>query len=284
MHTVHHVTDLRQQVRQWRQGNLRIGFVPTMGNLHAGHISLVTEARHHADKVVASVFVNPTQFGPNEDFDAYPRTLAADQAQLAEAGCDVLFAPPVEEMYPQRNRTWVEVEELGDSLCGRSRPGHFRGVSTVVCKLFNIVQPDIACFGEKDFQQLAIIRRMVDDLLLPIDVIGVATAREPDGLALSSRNSLLTPAERQQASAIYATLCATRDAILVGQRDYPLLIDQACTRLQQAGLRIDYFDIRAADSLVTADRQDRQLLIAAAVKMGQTRLIDNVTVSIECDQ
>lgn len=284
MQTLHRIADLRQQVRHWRRAGLRIGFVPTMGNLHAGHISLVTEARRHADKIVASVFVNPTQFGPSEDFDAYPRTLAADQAQLAAAGCDLLFAPSVDEMYPDHNRTWVDVDTLGDTLCGRSRPGHFRGVTTVVSKLFHIVEPDIACFGEKDFQQLTIIRRMVRDLFLPITVIGVPTAREPDGLAMSSRNSLLTAAEKQQASAMYATLCATRDAILAGQRDYPALVEQARTRLQRAGLRIDYFDINAADTLAAANRQDRQLVIAAAVKMGQTRLIDNVTLSIECDQ
>src|SRR5690554_8009951 len=200
MQTVHTIAELRQQVRDWRQAGLKVAFVPTMGNLHAGHISLVETARRHADKVVASIFVNPTQFGPSEDFDSYPRTLDADSAKLAAGHCDLLFAPSIDEMYPEKNRTWVDVDDLGDYLCGASRPGHFRGVTTVVSKLFNIVQPDVACFGEKDFQQLAIIRRMSQDLFFPIEIIAVATARESNGLAMSSRNGYLSAAQKEQRS------------------------------------------------------------------------------------
>ena len=284
MKTVHRIAELRQQVRDWRQAGLKIGFVPTMGNLHAGHISLIDEARRHADKVVASIFVNPTQFGPSEDFDSYPRTLEADSEKLHSAHCDLLFAPSVEEMYPQKNRTWVDVDELGDYLCGASRPGHFRGVSTVVSKLFNIVLPDIACFGEKDFQQLAIIRRMVQDLLFPVQIIGVATAREANGLAMSSRNGYLNAAQRDQAAAIYATLQELKADIQGGERDFTALVKSGTDRLTRAGFAVDYLTISNADTLAPASSPDSQLVIAVAAKLGSTRLIDNVTLSIACDQ
>lgn len=284
MKTVHSIAELRQQVRDWRQAGLRVGFVPTMGNLHAGHISLIDEARRHADKVVASIFVNPTQFGPSEDFDSYPRTLQADSEKLQAAQCDLLFAPSVDEMYPQKNRTWVDVDELGDHLCGASRPGHFRGVSTVVSKLFNIVLPDIACFGEKDFQQLAIIRRMVQDLFIPVQIIGVPTAREANGLAMSSRNGYLSAAQKDQASAIYATLQDLKARIQGGERDFAALVKLGTDRLAQAGFAVDYLTISNADTLAPAGSPDSHLLIAVAAKLGTTRLIDNVTLSIACDR
>jgi pantoate--beta-alanine ligase len=284
MKTVHTIAETRQQVRDWRQAGLTIGFVPTMGNLHAGHISLVDEARRHADRVVASIFVNPTQFGPSEDFDSYPRTLDADSEKLAAAGCDLLFAPSVDEMYPEKNRTWVDVDDLGDHLCGASRPGHFRGVSTVVSKLFNIVLPDIACFGEKDFQQLAIIRRMVQDLFFPVRIIGVATAREANGLAMSSRNGYLSAAQKDQAGAIHATLQALKARIEAGERDYPTLVQAGTDQLTRAGFAVDYLSINHAGTLAPAASPDSHLLIAVAAKLGSTRLIDNVSLSIARDR
>ena len=284
MRTVHTITEVRQQVRDWRLAGLRVGFVPTMGNLHAGHIRLIDEARRHADRVVASVFVNPTQFGPSEDFASYPRTLDADSEKLAAAQCDLLFAPSVDEMYPEKNRTWVDVDDLGDHLCGASRPGHFRGVTTVVSKLFHIVEPDLACFGEKDFQQLAIIRRMVRDLFFPVEIIGVATAREANGLAMSSRNGYLTTAQKDQAAALYATLCDVKRRIEAGERDYPALVQAGTDQLTRAGFAVDYLSINHADTLAPAASPDRHLVIAVAAKLGTTRLIDNVTLSIACDQ
>ena len=280
MLTLNTIDATRQQVRDWKRAGLRVGFVPTMGNLHAGHIALVTEARKHADRVVASVCVNPTQFGPNEDFDAYPRTLDADQQKLAAAGTDLLFAPSVEEMYPRVNKTWVDVDDLGDYLCGANRPGHFRGVSTVVCKLLNIVEPDIACFGEKDYQQLAVIRRMVADLFFAVEIIGVPTVREPDGLAMSSRNGYLSESERSLAPQLYQHLQQAREAILAGERDYAALGARLAKSLDQTGFRSDYFDIMDAEELTPAGPQSRQLVVAAAARLGKTRLIDNLSVTI----
>lgn len=283
MQTVHTIAELRQQVRDWRQAGLKVAFVPTMGNLHAGHISLVETARRHADKVVASIFVNPTQFGPSEDFDSYPRTLDADSAKLAAGHCDLLFAPSIDEMYPEKNRTWVDVDDLGDYLCGASRPGHFRGVTTVVSKLFNIVQPDVACFGEKDFQQLAIIRRMSQDLFFPIEIIAVATARESNGLAMSSRNGYLSAAQKEQAAELYAVLQQLKSQIEAGERDYPELVKVSTKKLTQAGFSVDYLSINSASTLAPATLTDQQLVVAVAAKLGTTRLIDNISLSIACD-
>src|SRR5690625_3567025 len=213
MKTVHTIQDVRNQVRQWRQEGLTVGLVPTMGNLHAGHMSLVKTAKQHSDKVVVSVFVNPTQFGPNEDFDTYPRTLGQDADFITQHDADLLFAPSVAEMYPQETYTWVEVEHLTDRLCGAKRPGHFRGVTTVVSKLLHIATPDHAYFGEKDYQQLAVLKRMVADQLFATEVVGVPTQRDAQGLALSSRNGYLSAEEKQQALALYGALEATRQAI-----------------------------------------------------------------------
>ncbi|MFZ5699312.1 MAG: pantoate--beta-alanine ligase [Pseudomonadota bacterium] len=281
MQTVHTIAAVRAQVHAWRQAGDNIAFVPTMGNLHAGHIALVHEGRQVAQRVVASIFVNPTQFGPNEDFDKYPRTLANDSAQLVAAGCDLLFAPSVDEMYPHgKTQTIVHVPGLGDALCGRSRPGHFDGVSTVVSKLFHIVQPDIALFGQKDFQQLAIIRRMTADLAFPIRILGIPTVREPGGLALSSRNGFLDAKQRETATVIYQALCATRDAILAGRRDYDTLAAEAARTINAAGLTVDYCELRDGHDLMPATPASNYLLIAAAAHLGTTRLIDNIAFSL----
>jgi pantoate--beta-alanine ligase len=229
---------------------------------------------------VASVFVNPTQFGPSEDFDSYPRTLDADSRQLAEAGCHLLFAPSVDEMYPEKNRTWVDVDDLGDYLCGASRPGHFRGVTTVVSKLLHIVQPDVACFGEKDFQQLAIIRRMVRDLFFPVEIVGVPTCREASGLAMSSRNGYLSDAEKAQAAEIHKVLQALKDEIRVQSGDYRALESKYSQTLESKGFKVDYLSIANADTLAPATLPDRHLVIAVAAKLGSTRLIDNVSFTL----
>ncbi len=279
MQTVTTIADLRQITRQWRQTDLKIAFVPTMGNLHAGHIKLVEAARQQADKVVVSIFVNPTQFGPNEDFASYPRTERQDANKLIKASADLLFLPSVAEMYPQPLQTTVSVAGLSVIHCGASRPGHFDGVAVVVCKLLNMVQPDVLLLGEKDFQQLAVIRRMVADLNIPVDIQGVPTVREPDCLAMSSRNGYLSESQRQQAPVLYQTLCAARDAIWAGNTDYPVLVDQQKHTLQQAGFTVDYFSICRSGDLAIAGADDENLLILAAARLGATRLIDNICFS-----
>lgn len=279
MKTEHKISKVREQVREWRKADLSVGFVATMGNLHFGHLRLVESALNHCDRVVVSIFVNPTQFGPNEDFDTYPRTLEADQAALEQQGAHLLFAPSVSEMYPQETYTWVDVDNLGDRLCGAKRPGHFRGVTTVVSKLFNIVAPDAAFFGEKDYQQLAVLRRMTSDQLFAIEIIGVPTEREASGLALSSRNGYLSATEKEQAAMLYKQLNATRDAIQNGSRDYPQLIQQATTALTEHGFSVDYFDIVDALELTPANAETQQLRILAAAFLGNTRLIDNIGFS-----
>lgn len=281
MKTVHTIAEVRAQVRSWQKAGEAVAFVPTMGNLHAGHITLVREGHKVAQRVVASIFVNPTQFGPNEDFDKYPRTLDEDSKKLAAAGCDLLFAPSVEEMYPHgRTQTVVHVPGLGDALCGRSRPGHFDGVSTVVSKLFHIVPADIALFGEKDYQQLAIIRRMVADLCFPIRIIGVPTVREASGLAMSSRNGYLSPEQKETAAVLYRSLVAGRDAILGGRRDYSVLAAEIGAGIEAAGLVIDYIEIRNGHTLAAAEAADTALVIAVAARLGTTRLIDNIAFSL----
>lgn len=283
MNTVKTIRELRAAVARARGEGKRIGFVPTMGNLHSGHAALVTKAAQRADFVVASIFVNPLQFGAGEDLDKYPRTLAADQERLLEAGCHLLFAPGVEEMYPEGMavQTRVSVPQLSEGLCGASRPGHFDGVATVVSKLFNIVQPDLAVFGEKDFQQLAVIRAMVRDLNMPIQIIGEPTVRAEDGLALSSRNGYLTPEQRAAAPALYRTLREMADAIGKGQRDYPALLAQGQAQLVAGGFRPDYLEVRHALTLRPAMIDDRDLVILAAAYMGTTRLIDNLYLHLD---
>lgn len=270
--------DLRRLVAAWKASGERVGFVPTMGNLHAGHLDLVNESRRRADRCVVSIFVNPMQFGEGEDFDAYPRTLQADEAKLQAAGADLLFAPAAGTIYPAgaSRQTRVEVPGISDILCGASRPGHFVGVATVVCKLFNLVQPDLAVFGEKDFQQLMVIRRMVADLAIPIEIVGKATVREADGLAMSSRNGYLSREERRIAPSLYRTLQATAAAIEDGDRDYPRLEAEAGKALQALGFRPDYYAIRQAGDLGMPGQGDGPLVILAAAYLGTTRLIDNL--------
>jgi len=285
MRTVHTLKELRAMLRSYRQQGKRIGLVPTMGNLHDGHISLIREAHARCDVVVVSIFVNPTQFGPNEDFDRYPRTLDADAAALVEAGTDLLFAPSVEEMYPLgQNQTWVDVDQLGDYLCGASREGHFRGVTTVVSKLLNIVQPDVAVFGEKDFQQLAILRRMCEELLFPVKIVGAATSRETDGLARSSRNGFLSDSERTLAPQLYAHLQQLKADIDAGERDYRALESRISQSLDTAGFSVDYLTIVNTKTLAPAGPQDTDLVAAVAAKLGSTRLIDNISLAVVRDR
>ncbi|MCE9792102.1 MULTISPECIES: pantoate--beta-alanine ligase [Shewanella] len=280
MLTTAKIDEIRARVREWRQKGETIAFVPTMGNLHQGHVSLILEAARRADHVVASIFVNPLQFGKNEDLDAYPRTLGADQQKLTEAGCELLFTPTPELIYPKGldAQTFVEVPGISDELCGASRPGHFRGVATIVCKLFNIVQPDIALFGRKDYQQLLVIKTMVTDLSLPIEVIGVETVREDSGLALSSRNGYLTEAEKALAPKLKASMDKLAEAIVLGQ-DIDQAISNAKEFLRAAGLEPDYLEVREASSLKPVNSDDKSLVILAAAYLGKARLIDNMILS-----
>lgn len=287
MKIVSQISELRAQVSVWRQQGLTVGFVPTMGNLHAGHISLVAEAHKHADKIVASIFVNPMQFGVNEDIDNYPRTMLDDQQKLAAAGTDLLFTPTPDIIYPKglAKQSFVEVPNLADGYCGESRPGHFRGVATVVCKLFNLVQPDVACFGLKDYQQVQVIKTMVEDLSMPITIIPVATIREESGLALSSRNGYLTAEEKAIAPALQQNLQWLAEKIKVdftqGESiDFIDLSKQAAKAINGAGLHTDYLHVCQAQSLQPASEDDRQLVILAAAHCGKARLIDNLQISL----
>ena len=277
MITSAHIDDIRTQVRAWRAQGETIAFVPTMGNLHQGHITLVREAASKCDHVVASIFVNPMQFGQNEDLDAYPRTLAADSEALTAAGAELLFTPTPAVMYPKglEQQTYVEVPGISDVLCGASRPGHFRGVATIVCKLFNIVQPDVALFGNKDYQQLLVIKTMVEDLSLPIEVIGVDTIRENSGLAMSSRNGYLTATEKAAAPALKKAIDAMAKGIKQGE-SVDAVTEQAKASLVAAGFTPDYLEIRHAHTLEAAQRQDQALVILAAAYIGKARLIDNL--------
>ena len=283
MITVHTVRELRAAVSHARAEGKSIGFVPTMGNLHSGHAALVEKAGQRADFVIASIFVNPLQFGPSEDLATYPRTLLSDQETLLAAGCHLVFAPSVEEMYPDGmdGQTRVSVPVVSEGLCGASRPGHFEGVATVVSKLFNMVQPDMAIFGQKDFQQLAVIRTLVRDLNMPVQIIGEPTVRAADGLALSSRNGYLNEAQRAVAPALYAGLRRLAAAIEAGERDFAKLIKAGKAELKKAGLRPDYLEIREANSLRPASSDDRHLVILAAAFLGKTRLIDNLAFQVQ---
>ncbi|MEA3277993.1 MAG: pantoate--beta-alanine ligase [Pseudomonadota bacterium] len=276
---VERVSDLRLRVGEWRGAGESVALVPTMGNLHAGHLTLVREARAWADRIVVSIFVNPLQFGPSEDFAAYPRTLEADREALAQQRADLLFLPAVEAVYPrgQEEQTRVEVPGLSDILCGASRPGHFVGVATVVCKLFNMVQPDLAVFGEKDFQQVMIIRRMSEDLCMPVEIRGVPTVREADGLAMSSRNAYLQPEERTRAPGLYRALRRSAERLREG-----MAVDQVerqgIADLHAADLELDYFSVRRTQDLQPAAAGDRHLVVLAAAFLGKARLIDNLRV------
>lgn len=266
----------------WREaGKGRLGLVPTMGNLHAGHIALVDAARAQCRRVVTSIFVNPLQFGPDEDLHSYPRTFEADCAALEAAGVDAVFAPSVAQMYPYggRSATTVHVADVTDMLCGTRRPGHFEGVATVVAKLFNLVRPDLAFFGEKDYQQLVVIRRMAEDLCTGIDVVGVPTVREADGLARSSRNQYLEPAQRKRAATLAAALRDCCERLAAGEQDFRALEARGWARLVDAGFEPDYFEVRDAN-LGAPTPDTRRFRVLAAGHLGRARLIDNMGVSV----
>ncbi|MCQ8105609.1 pantoate--beta-alanine ligase [Methylomonas sp. SURF-2] len=279
MRIVKNIKDLRCVIGEWRQNGQSIAFVPTMGNLHAGHLQLVKTAQLQAHRVVVSIFVNPAQFGPNEDFASYPRTEQQDEDKLTACGADLLFLPDVGEMYPNPLQTKVSVQGLSTLHCGASRPGHFDGVALVVCKLLNMVQPDLLFLGEKDFQQLAVIRTMVADLNIPVTIQGVPTVREADGLAMSSRNGYLTPAERQLAPLLYRALCDARAEALSDTADFPAIIERQSQALRNAGFELDYLRICRRADLLPADKSDTDLVILIAAKLGKTRLIDNIYLS-----
>jgi pantoate--beta-alanine ligase len=278
MQAVTTIADVRAQVTRWHEAGQRVVFVPTMGNLHAGHVSLIEAARKHGDRFVASIFVNPMQFGPNEDFAHYPRTPTEDAKMLSEAGCDLLFMPDVGEIYPNGSAqaTRIEVPGISSILCGEFRPGHFEGVATVVAKLFHIVDPDVAIFGEKDFQQLTVIRRMVADLCLRVSIVGAPTVREDDGLAMSSRNQYLTAEERQLAPTIYRQLSEAVAALKAGERDFARIEGAGRAALDGAGFRTDYFSVRDARFLAPAGPDTTHFVVLAASRLGKARLIDNV--------
>ncbi len=278
MATASTIAEVRAQVARWHAEGKRVVFVPTMGNLHAGHMSLIEAARRHGDKFVASIFVNPMQFGPNEDFAHYPRTPSADAKMLEAAGCDLMFMPDVGEIYPNGadNATRVEVPGISNILCGEFRPGHFEGVATVVAKLFHIVDPDVAIFGEKDYQQLTVIRRMVADLCLRVQIVGAPTVRESDGLAMSSRNQYLDEQQRALAPAIYRQLKQAVAALQSGVRDHASIEAAGRAALDGAGFRTDYFSVRDARTLAPASADTKQFVVLTAARLGKARLIDNL--------
>ncbi|TRY33093.1 pantoate--beta-alanine ligase [Aliiglaciecola sp. M165] len=282
MQQISDITPLREIRRQWQLEGKTIAFVPTMGNLHQGHLHLVEQAKQHADIVVTSIFVNPLQFGPDEDLDSYPRTMEQDKASLAELGVDVLFTPHAADIYSRglEKQTFVEVPGLSYMICGASRPGHFRGVATIVCKLFNMVQPNMAFFGEKDFQQLQVIKAMVTDLSMNLQIFGVPTVREKDGLAMSSRNHYLSEEERQLAPSLYQSLQYLQHAVENGRRDFSVLLNQAKKQLSDSGFNVDYIEIRSVDTLLSPGHEETELVILAAAFLGKTRLIDNIQVRL----
>ena len=281
MDTVTTIAAVRERVHAWRRAGLRVAFVPTMGNLHPGHVSLIEAARRHGERFIASIFVNPMQFGPNEDFAHYPRTPREDERMLAGAGCSVMFMPDVAEIYPNGSEraTRVEVPGVSRILEGEFRPGHMEGVSTVVAKLFHIVEPDVAVFGEKDFQQLTVIRRMVADLCMPVKIIGAPTVRDRDGLAMSSRNQYLSTEERALAPSIYRALEAAAQRLRAGDVDFASIERGGFQALEHAGFRPDYFSVRNASDLSPATPAGRELVILTAARIGKARLIDNVQVT-----
>lgn len=276
---------LRREIRRWRQEGKRVALVPTMGNLHEGHLTLVEEAKARADIVVVSVFVNPMQFDRPDDLASYPRTLQEDCEKLTRLGVDLVFAPSEKEIYPKglEQQTYVDVPSLSTMLEGASRPGHFRGVSTIVSKLFNLIQPDIACFGEKDFQQLALIRKMVADLSFDIDIVGVPIVRGQDGLALSSRNGYLTPDERRLAPRLYNIMSHLATQLENGERNIDELLEQTAGRLREAGLQPDELFVRDADTLLDVNVDTQTAVILVSAWLGKARLIDNMRVPFNAE-
>ena len=274
--------EIAEKVAEWRHNDEHFALVPTMGNLHAGHLALVELAREHAERVVVSIFVNPTQFGEGEDFEAYPRTLERDKRHLKKTSADLIFAPSIETVYPfgLEMATKVSVPGLTQNFCGAARPGHFDGVTTVVARLFAMVQPDVAVFGQKDYQQQLVLRHMAKDMSLPISIITGNTVRDDDGLALSSRNSYLSDEERAVAPLLYETLTSASSELQNGRRDFEELETSAIAGLSDSGFDVDYFSIRRAQNLEGPDRDCDDLVILVAAKLGGTRLIDNIVVTI----
>lgn len=282
MQIIKEISALREIRRTWQISAKVIAFVPTMGNLHQGHLNLVREAKKQADIVVVSIFINPLQFGPDEDLEAYPRTLEEDCSLLEELKVDALFLPSTQDIYARglEQQTFVEVPGLSYMICGASRPGHFRGVATIVCKLFNMVQPNLAFFGEKDFQQLQVIKAMVTDLSMNLKVFGVATTREEDGLAMSSRNHYLQDSERKLAPTLYKKMNELATEILKGRRDFTRLTQEYKLQLADLGFNPDYLEIRNIENLLQPSHEDHHLVLLAAAFLGKTRLIDNLRISI----
>ncbi|MDE1235108.1 MULTISPECIES: pantoate--beta-alanine ligase [Vibrio] len=285
MQTFADISALREQIKQYKRDGRRVAFVPTMGNLHEGHLTLVRKAREEGNVVVVSIFVNPMQFDRADDLNNYPRTLDEDLSKLNAEGVDFVFTPTPEVMYPQGldKQTFIEVPGLSHMLEGASRPGHFRGVATIVAKLFNIIQPNVACFGEKDFQQLAVIRQMVNDLCMDIEIIGVPTVREMDGLAMSSRNGLLTLDQRQRAPVLARTMRWISSAMRGGRDDYASIIEDASDQLRAAGLQPDEIFIRDAKTLQVISAETTQAVILVSAFLGQARLIDNQIVDFNVE-
>jgi len=282
MQSVESVESLRKQVKQWHEDKLTVAFVPTMGNLHQGHLSLVRRAQELSDKVIVSVFVNPLQFDDKNDLSAYPRTLDADLRQLGSVDCDLVFTPTAGTIYPSGmdGQSIITVPGMDDKLCGQARPGHFDGVATVVAKLFNMVQADVAVFGEKDYQQLLLIKKMVSDLNIPITIIGAATHREVNGLAMSSRNQYLSAQQREKAADLYQSLLTVKKQLEQGNKDFLSMEKSAFKNLQESGFMPDYVDIRCADNLEQAKKGDSSLRILAAARLGSARLIDNIACNL----
>ncbi|MDW6018906.1 pantoate--beta-alanine ligase [Vibrio plantisponsor] len=286
MQTYADISALREQIQQYKRDGRKVAFVPTMGNLHEGHLTLVRKARELADVVIVSIFVNPMQFERADDLNSYPRTLEEDYNKLTSENVEIVFTPTPEIMYPHGldKQTSVEVPGLSTMLEGASRPGHFRGVATVVTKLFNIVKPDVACFGEKDFQQLAVIRQMVADLCMDIEIVGVPTVREMDGLAMSSRNNLLSLNERQRAPVLARTMHWISSALRGGRRDYDTIVVDAQDQLRAAGLEPDQIFIRDSRTLLPVSEETKQVVILMSAFLGKVRLIDNQVVDFVSEQ
>ncbi|MFT2089667.1 pantoate--beta-alanine ligase [Paraglaciecola sp. 2405UD69-4] len=282
MQVISDINDLREIRRTWQNASKVIAFVPTMGNLHQGHLNLVREAKKHADIVVVSIFVNPMQFGPDEDLDAYPKTIENDKRLLQELSVDALFLPQASDIYARglEQQTFVEVPGISYMICGASRPGHFRGVATIVCKLFNMVQPNLAFFGEKDFQQLQVIKAMVTDLSMNLKIFGVATTREEDGLAMSSRNQYLKEEERKLAPTLYTKMQGLVKEISEGRRDFNKLTNEYKQELAALGFNPDYIEIRNRDTLLQPGHEDTELVLLVAAFLGKTRLIDNLQITL----
>ena len=273
------IDDMQRRADDWRADGKTIALVPTMGFLHEGHLSLMREGRSRGDVLVTSIFVNPTQFGPNEDLDKYPRDFEGDEAKCRTVGVDAIYYPSAEEMYPEGYQTYVQVEEVSKGLCGKDRPTHFRGVATVCAKLFNAVKPHMAVFGQKDYQQWQLIRRMVEDLDMDIDIVGMPTVREGDGLAMSSRNKYLSQEERARAKTLFASLIAAKKLLEYGERDPRRVEDVVKQKLEDAQpCKVDYVEVRNAETLATIDKIEKPVVLAIAVKIGKTRLIDNMVL------